>query len=102
MHSYRTPKPDPKPQRTKLNSKDYSELRKELFKRAKGRCENPKCPKGRPYLPLLDRDGQFDIFTCGHVSHIKSKGAGGDDSMENCLYECYTCNCLIRNWGENG
>ena len=90
---------DPKHKRIKLTGKAYSNLRKALHDRAKGRCENPEC---RKRLPLFDAEGQFDIFTCGHVSHKKSKGAGGDDSLENCLYECFTCNCLVRNWGENG
>jgi len=97
MHSYTKPKAQPKHKRIALKGKAYSELRKALYERAKGYCET--CCK---YAPLLDHEGQFDIFACGHVSHIKSKGAGGDDSMENCLYECFSCNCLVRNWGEKG
>lgn len=103
MHNYNTHiGPVQKKKRTELKGKAYSNLRKALYDRAGGRCENPECKnKGKP-LPLFDSEGQFDIFSCGHVSHIKSKGAGGDDSMENCLYECFSCNCLVRNWGENG
>jgi len=88
------PKPMPKQKRIKLTGKAYTELRKALHKRARGHCES--CCK---YAPLLDEDGQFDVFRCGHVSHIKSKGAGGDDSPENCLWECFYCNVLVRSWG---
>ena len=103
MHNYRQIREkDPKHKRIKLTGKAYSKLREELHERAKGRCENPKCPNKGKDLPLFDAAGKFDIFTCGHVSHIRSKSLGGDDSLENCLYECFTCNCLVRNWGENG
>jgi len=86
----------PKKKRIKLTGTAYTQLRKALHDRANGHCET--CGK---YIPLMI-DGQFDIFTCGHVSHIRSKFLGGNDSMDNCLYECFSCNCLVRNWGENG
>jgi len=89
--------PQPKKKRIALKGKAFSKLREALYDRAKGRCES--CCK---HAPLLDPDGQFDIFTCGHVSHLKSKGSGGDDSMDNCIWECFSCNCLVRNWGEKG
>lgn len=97
MHSFNTHiGPAPKKKRIILKGKAYSDLRKALHDRAGGYCET--CGKRVPLMV----DGQFDIFACGHVSHIKSKGAGGDDSESNCLYECFSCNCLKRNWGENG
>lgn len=95
MFNFFNPQPKKKPIR--LEGKDYSNLRKALYDRADGYCET--CGNK---APLFDADGQFDIFNCGHVSHIRAKSLGGDDSMENCLYECYGCNCLKRNWGENG
>lgn len=83
---------DPKTKTVRLNKNQYAELRKQVGKRAGWRCQN--C--GR-FIPLTF-DGVFDIFTCGHVRHIKSRGSGGGDTLENTEYWCYDCHIA----GEHG
>ena len=42
------------------------------------------------YAPV-DFYGEFDLHYCGHVSHIKSYGAGGGDTMDNVKWKCFSC-----------
>lgn len=90
MYNYRTASAQPKHKRIKLEGKAKTKLRRDLHKRAKGQCES--CGRHLPFY-VFDYAGEpyFDEFRCGHTSHIISRGAGGDDSMENCLYECWDC-----------
>ncbi len=92
MHNFRNPsaQPYPKKVRIKLSGKDKSALRKALYDRSKGRCET--CGQFVP-LFVYDYGGQqyFDEFRCGHTSHGKSVGSGGDDTLENTKYECMSC-----------
>jgi len=83
---YHKPGPRPKKKRIKKEGKERSRLRKKLSIRAVNRCET--CDE---YAPFLDEEGQFDLFKCGHTSHVKTAGSGGDDTEENCLYECFVC-----------
>ena len=76
----------PKPKTTRLKGKGKTEFRKKVFNRSSGFCED--CGV---YAPLLDNDGLFDVFMCGHVSHIKSYGAGGGDTLDNVKWKCYNC-----------
>jgi hypothetical protein len=69
----------------RLKGRAYTKFRREVHDRAGGHCE--RC--GR-YAPLLV-DGVFDVFTCGHVAHKRSVGAGGSDTMDNVRWECYNC-----------
>lgn len=82
--------PDPKKKRIVLKGKAKTELKKALYIRAKGRCES--CNK-LVLLYIVDYAGNmvFDLHRCGHIHHEKTVGAGGDDSMENCKYECFDC-----------
>ena len=77
--------PDPKNKPIRLKGEEYSELRKNVGKRAGWRCEN--CYAFAP----LTVEGMFDVFTCGHVRHIKSRGSGGGDTMDNAQWWCYSC-----------
>jgi hypothetical protein len=78
-------RPDPKPKRIKLTGKKYTEFRRELCHQANSTCET--CGE---YAPLL-WNGVFDEYWCGHVSHIRSRGAGGNDDFENCKWQCFDC-----------
>jgi 5-methylcytosine-specific restriction endonuclease McrA len=69
-------RPDPKKPRIKLNPKDYHELRVRVCERAVCRCE--EC---NGWTPL----------EAGHFHHIKSRGAGGDDSENNGQWLCWRC-----------
>jgi hypothetical protein len=72
----------------RLKGKKKTEFRKQVFAHFEGICQDPACGC---FNPLFDQDGVFDVFTCGHVSHIKSLGAGGSDTIENVLWKCYEC-----------
>lgn len=78
-------RPDPKPKTIRLKGKAYTEFRKAVGKRAAWRCETCGC-----FAPFTI-NGVFDVFFCGHVSHIKSKGSGGSDDMSNVILECFDC-----------
>lgn len=77
--------PNPKPTTTRLKGKDYTAFRKSVYNRASGLCETCQMP-----APLTV-EGVFDIFTCGHVSHIKHRGSGGGDTLDNARLECFCC-----------
>ena len=77
--------PDPKPQTIRLKGKAYKEFRETLYRRDKGMCQD--CDK---WVPLYD-GGVFNLFTCAHVAHIKSRGAGGGDTLDNAKLKCYEC-----------
>ena len=77
--------PDPKPEKPVLFSgKKKTEFRKAVYAREKGVCES--C---RGVAPLYV-NGNFNVFSCGHVSHIKPRKIGGD-VMGNVRWECYAC-----------
>ena len=75
----------PKKKPTRLNGKAYTAFRKQVFERAHGMCEICGMP-----APLLD-EGRFNVFQCGHVSHRKSRGAGGSDTLDNVEWRCFWC-----------
>jgi len=85
--------PQPKKKAVRLSPAKRRELKLKLYnERAKEHCET--CGK---WLPLSG-----SVFEAAHLSHIKSVGAGGDDSAENCLIECYQCHINERHglkWG---
>lgn len=91
MHSYIRPKPQPKRKRITLKGKAYTEFRRKVAKRAKEHCE--KCGLHAPRLWY----GVFNLWWCGNVAHIKSRGAGGDDTMgengsdNNVRWLCFEC-----------
>ena len=59
-----------------LSTKEYRNLRVELYNKYLEHC--PECHRWR----TLDQM---------HIHHIKSLGAGGDDSIENIAWLCYKC-----------
>ena len=77
--------PCPKPKTIRLKGKAYTKFRKEVFDREKGLCQD--CGQ---YVSLLC-DGKFITVFCGHVSHIKSHGAGGGDTLDNVKWKCFKC-----------
>ena len=85
----------PKAAPTRLTGKAKTELRRQVYERDRGRCQGCGI-----FVPISDQDGNFNLWTCGHRAHIKSKGSGGDDSLENSRWLCYTCH--IDNGGEHG
>ena len=78
-------RPDPKIKPIRLKGKAKTEFRKKVFKRAGGMCHD--CGN---YAPRLWH-GVFNRLWCGHVSHIKSYGAGGGDTMDNVHWKCNEC-----------
>jgi len=78
--------PRPKQKVTRLHGKAERELRRQVYERAMGICQ--ECGI---FAPLYDQDGNFNLWTCGHRAHIKSKGSGGEDSLQNSRWLCYGC-----------
>ena len=75
----------PKPHTIRLKGKAYTKFRLSLYLREQGLCQG--CGK---YAPLTI-DDRFNPYLCGHVSHIKSRGAGGADIMSNVKWHCFDC-----------
>jgi len=71
-----------------LKGKAYAELKKRVYKRDSGMCQ--KCYR---WLPLTE-SGVFNVFTCAHLCHIKSKGSGGSDTEENTYIGCFKCHIV--------
>jgi 5-methylcytosine-specific restriction endonuclease McrA len=71
----------PKPKRIKKTGKEMETLRREVFERDHGRCQD--C-------------GKYVSWDQGHLAHVKSRGAGGDDVAENCLWKCFDCHIGIE------
>lgn len=83
---FHKPGPRPKKKRIKKEPAEKREMRRKLSIDSNNRCVT--CDR---YAPFEDKDGQFDLYKCGHLSHIKTVGSGGDDVEENVLYECFEC-----------
>ena len=73
---------DPTPKRKKLPPTEYRKLREAAWKRAGGLCD--VC---QMYAPLDD----YGNLIPGHLHHIKSRGAGGDDDISNAQWLCHIC-----------
>jgi len=76
----------PKNNPIRLKGKKYQELRRKRWK-----LDNCICVDCGRWIPLYDQDGVFDPFTCAHFAHIKSRGSGGSDTLENGETKCYDC-----------
>ena len=77
---------DPKKKPIRLHGKKYTAFRLAVCARAGSKCEHHGCGV---WIPPYDADGEFDVFTCGHVSHTKSIGSGGSDTLENARWLCF-------------
>lgn len=87
---YTEVRPIPKPETKKVRGKRISLQRQELHDREGGLCQG--CGKYFPVTIENYKGNQvFDKFRCGHRSHIKSKGAGGPDELDNMLWHCFWC-----------
>lgn len=75
---------------TRLKGKKLRKLRHDVYARAGGCCEECGAP--------APENGS--IFYRGHLSHIKSRGAGGEDSTNNTRWLCPRCH--IYDGGEHG
>jgi 5-methylcytosine-specific restriction endonuclease McrA len=77
----------------------WQQRRREVYRRAKGRCECESCPRhvGR----RCNRRMAFDLATARetnaplmHAHHVKGRGAGGggrDDRLQNLEGACEFC-----------
>lgn len=82
--------PDPKPKTTRLKGKKLRALRQACYDRAGGCCE--ECGAPTPW--------SGGVFTRGHMAHIKSRGSGGSDTIENIRWLCPQCH--VGDGGEHG
>ena len=81
----------PKIKPIRLRGKAKTEFKREVANAARELCQG--CDG---YVPLLMFDGRFDAYYCGHVHHLKTIGAGGDDTIDNCVYLCNNCHHKIH------
>lgn len=79
--------PCPKKKRKTLTKKQESELRVKVWAEQGGRCYD--CGN------WVDLKGET-IFNTAHLAHVKSKGAGGNDTEENRVIKCYRCHIEIE------
>ena len=71
--------PNPKKKAIRLKGKEIEKLRRQVAERAKYRCQ--KC-------------GGPASWEKGHMAHIKSRGSGGSDTLENTQWECFNCHIV--------
>lgn len=83
----------PKIKLIRLKGKAKTAFRIALYDREGGLCQG--CHK---YAPLYYDGTYFHPYYCGHVSHIKSRGAGGADTMDNVMWHCFNCH---RDWEDH-
>ena len=77
--------------RGELTAKEKEVIRLAVYERAGGRCElnlMPNCIRG-----VLPFTGDTP-WNHGHLVHMKSRGAGGDWTLENCKWGCYVCHLI--------
>lgn len=74
--------PHQKKKRLELTPREYRELRIAACKRAHRHCEI--CQRFAP----LDNT---NFTPAGHFHHIKTRAAGGDDTLENGQWVCWKC-----------
>jgi 5-methylcytosine-specific restriction endonuclease McrA len=63
----------------RLHGRHLEQLRLAVFTRDKSACVD------------CGTHVAWDGFFRGHMSHIKSRGAGGSDCLENCVVKCRFC-----------
>jgi len=68
--------PDPKKHTIRLKGKAMEQLRRECYIRDTGICKS--C-------------GNPTSWERGHMAHIRSRGAGGEDILSNVLWKCMEC-----------
>lgn len=81
----------PKKAPTRLQGQAYKEFREKVWNHYGGICQ--VCER---WIQLYDQDGQMDNFTCAHVAHGKSRGAGGADEIKNASLKCPTCHLQLE------
>lgn len=77
-----------RPRRGEPSPKEKTVLRWQVYQRAEGRCElnlSKDCVQG-----VLEWTGP-DPWSHGHLVHLRSRGAGGDWTVENCRWGCFQC-----------
>ena len=78
--------PNPKMKRTALSAIMWKRLRRDKWVEQGGRCISCRRP--------VKLHG--DLYEAGHLHHVKTKGAGGDDAAENTVIMCFECHNQIH------
>ena len=81
----------PKIKPVRLFGKAKTEFRRKTGKTAKEVCQT--C--GR-FAPIKHPIFGYNLKYVGHLSHIKSYGAGGGDTSDNVKWECWYCHIEIK------
>ena len=70
----------------RLKGKPYKRLKEQRYELSQGKCE--VCGD---LVTLNEPDGSFHVFRNAHLAHVKSRGAGGSDVIENVIIKCPGC-----------
>lgn len=68
-----------------LKGAEMTQLRRDVFERAEGRCEVAT------HWGRCNTYAAWDGWQHGELSHRIDKAHGGSDSIENCLWSCAPC-----------
>lgn len=83
----------PRP-KSKQEREAMLELRTQVWLRDGATCQL-RIPPNPGDEPCWD----YVCWDFGHLSHIKSRGAGGEDTPENCVWSCPPCHMRSHNSG---
>jgi 5-methylcytosine-specific restriction endonuclease McrA len=85
----------PKTKPMRLTGKALEDLRRQCFERDGYRCQHirafPAMKRGTVYDAKCDKQVTWDGYRTGHMAHIKSRGAGGGDTLDNVITKCAEC-----------
>lgn len=92
--------PQPKPEKPiLLTGSAKTAFRVKIGTEAHGICQTCGC-----YAPIYIGSGtHFNVFLCGHVSHIRPRKIGGD-TPNNVRWECHNCHIGVKHgprWSVN-
>jgi 5-methylcytosine-specific restriction endonuclease McrA len=77
----------PKTKPVRLTGKALEDLRRHCFARDGFRCQHHIAQCGPFYQPCR----KLVTWESGHMAYIKSRGAGGGDTLDNVITKCAEC-----------
>jgi hypothetical protein len=88
--------------RIRLDAAGMAKLRHEAWLRASGLCQL-QLPGCEVFTSLHNSylSSYWNLCNPGQLAHIKSRGAGGEDMLDNVLWSCASCHLKSHNAGGN-
>jgi hypothetical protein len=85
----------PKPAKpVRLKGKAMEALRRECFERDGYRCQHLINLRGNMAICAKTVVWERGFWDSGHMAHIKSRGAGGGDTLDNVVTKCAFCHIV--------